>query len=219
MIITQTIIQFPEIQLATRDAHKLRGYFGNLFKEHSPLLHNHFSDGNLRYAYPLVQYKVIDKIPALVGFNEGATLLSTLFLKIREMEIDGNKIPVFSKNISQKNVELLVDTELYNYSFKTLWMALNQKNFERYKNLATDERQKLLDKNLQNNILSLYKGVGFRVSERIMAKSKVVEKETKFKDKTMLAFSGEFVTNAVIPDFTGIGKAVSRGFGSVQNTL
>ena len=59
MQITQTIIKFPEISLKTRDAHKLRGYFGNIFKEHSPLLHNHFEDGTNRYAYPLVQYKVI----------------------------------------------------------------------------------------------------------------------------------------------------------------
>jgi len=34
---TQPIIRFPEINLRTRDAHKLRGYFGNLFKEKSEL--------------------------------------------------------------------------------------------------------------------------------------------------------------------------------------
>ena len=62
MKITQTIIQFPDIRLQTRDAHKLRGYFGNLFKEQSPLLHNHFQDGSTRYAYPLVQYKVINVV-------------------------------------------------------------------------------------------------------------------------------------------------------------
>jgi len=41
-------IKFPEIQLQTRDAHKLRGYFGNLFKQQSPILHNHYEDGRLR---------------------------------------------------------------------------------------------------------------------------------------------------------------------------
>ena len=30
MTLPQTIIRFPEIQLRTRDAHKIRGYFGNL---------------------------------------------------------------------------------------------------------------------------------------------------------------------------------------------
>lgn len=60
MQIIQTIIKFPEINLQTRDAHKLRGYFGNVFKEHSPLLHNHFEDGKNRYAYPLKHKKGIN---------------------------------------------------------------------------------------------------------------------------------------------------------------
>ena len=93
MQITQTIIHFPDIRLKTRDAQKLRGYFGNLFKEHSPLLHNHYQDGTTRFAYPLVQYKVIKNVPMLVGLEEGADLLISLFLKIRELDIEENTIP------------------------------------------------------------------------------------------------------------------------------
>ena len=84
-------IKFPEIKLQTRDAHKLRGYFGNLFKEHSPILHNHYDDGRLRYKYPIIQYKVINNVPTLVGIGEGAELLPKLFLKIKELDIDGKK--------------------------------------------------------------------------------------------------------------------------------
>jgi len=87
----QTIIRFPEIKLRTRDAHKLRGYFGNLFKEKSELLHNHMGNGKLRYAYPQVQYKVIERTPYLVGVQEGAELLGELFLKIKELDIGGRK--------------------------------------------------------------------------------------------------------------------------------
>lgn len=68
----QTTISFPSISLQTRDAHKLRGYFGNLFKENSPLMHNHFQDGSVKYAYPMVQYKVVNQMLMLVGHNEGA---------------------------------------------------------------------------------------------------------------------------------------------------
>ena len=118
MQITQTTIQFPEIQLQTRDAHKLRGYFGNLFKEHSPLLHNHYENGKTRYAYPLVQYKVIDKTPLLVGLQEGADLLVSLFLKIRKIDIEGQQYPVLAKNIQQKQYDLTVNRQLYNYRFK-----------------------------------------------------------------------------------------------------
>ena len=216
MQITQTIIQFPDIELQTRDAHKLRGYFGNLFLEHSPLLHNHYADGTSRYAYPLVQYKVIDKMPVLLGFQEGAELLISLFLKIREICIEGQHFPVLAKNITQKQCELLVNRQLYNYSFKTLWMALNQENFKKYESLPESELTDFLNRQLQNNILSFYKGVSFRTDERIMVISKLEEKQTLFKNQPMIAFSGQFTSNAYLPEWTGIGKSVSRGFGTVS---
>jgi len=216
MQITQTIIQFPDIQLQTRDAHKLRGYFGNLFKEHSPMLHNHYQDGSSRYTYPLVQYKVIGGCPVLVGFNEGAELLVSLFLKIRELNIDGQCFPVLAKNVQQTQCTLTVNQQLYNYVFKTMWMALNQENFRKYLQLDEKEKKNFLNHQLQNNILSFYKGLSFRVEERVMAIAQVEEKQTQFKNQSMLAFAGRFTTNAYLPDWAGIGKAVSRGFGTIS---
>jgi hypothetical protein len=218
MQITQTTIQFPDIQLQARDAHKLRGYFGNIFKEYSPLLHNHYNDGSSRYAYPLVQYKVIDGIPILVGFQEGADLLVSLFLKIREIDIEGKQYQIQAKNIQQKQNLLVVNQQLYNYTFKTLWMALNQENYKKYLFLDDADKNMFLNHQLQNSILSFYKGLSFRTDERIMAITQLEEKQTQFKDQPMLAFSGRFTTNAFIPELAGIGKAVSRGFGTISLT-
>jgi len=216
MQIIQTIIRFPDIQLEIRDAHKLRGYFGDLFKDYSPLLHNHYQDGSSRYAYPLVQYKVIDHIPVLIGFQEGADLLVSLFLKIKEIDIEGQHYPVLEKNIQQKQQTLIVNSQLFNYSFKTLWMALNQKNYGIYQQLEENEKVNFLNRQLQNNILSFYKGLSFRTDQRIMATTRIKEKQTKFKNQNMLAFSGNFTANAFIPEWAGIGKSVSRGFGTVS---
>lgn len=216
MQINQTIIHFPELAFRTRDAHKLRGYFGNIFKEHSPLLHNHFEDGSARYAYPLVQYKVIGRTPMLVGLNDGAQLLTELFLKIKEIDIDGKEYEVNSKNITSRVYELGKFDQLTEYRFETLWMALNQTNFRHFSALQTEEsRAGFLNRQLQNNILSFYKGIEFYTQDRIMATGSFDVKTTQFKNNKMLAFSGKFVTNALIPDYAGIGKAVSRGFGTV----
>lgn len=215
--IHQTIIRFPEIQLATRDAHKLRGYFGRVFQEHSPLLHNHLESGVSAYRYPLVQYKVIDKVPTLVGLNEGADLLINLFLKMKFIEIEGVKHLINQKNIESKTLEIGLDSDLHSYRFQTLWMALNQENHQRYIANSPAQQQKQLNTLLQNNILSYFKAMNYWVNGQVMAMTQqVVERETKFKDQTMIAFQANFVTNAVLPSFIGIGKSVARGFGSLE---
>lgn len=214
-------IKFPEIKLQTRDAHKLRGYFGNLFKEHSPMLHNHYEDGRFRYKYPSIQYKVINNVPTLIGIEEGAELLPSLFLKIKELDINGQKFSVNTKNIELKNEDVGYSKSLYEYQFTTLWMGLNQTNYAKYHKLESEvEKQDMLNAILVGHILSFFRntGVELHVNERLMAKVNVEEKSTKFKENKMIAFSGTFIVNALLPDEIGLGKSVSRGFGTIKRS-
>mgnify|MGYP000485703671 CR=1 FL=1 len=213
-------VQFPEIQLKTRDAHKLRGYFGHLFKEHSPLLSNHYEDGSLRYRYPLVQYKVINSTPMLIGLNEGGELLTQLFLKINQLDINGKNYQIKSKNISSTNCDIGFSENLQEYKFETLWLALNQKNYQKYSILKDEaEKDNMLKSILVGHVLSLFRnrGVELDQNQRLMAKLNVKQKQTIFKDKTMLAFTGDFIINANLPNSLGLGKSVARGFGSIKN--
>jgi hypothetical protein len=217
MPISQTIIRFPEIELRTRDAHKLRGYFGNLFKEKSELLHNHMGNGELRYAYPQIQYKVIDQTPMLVGIKDGAELLTELFLKIRELKIDGTVYPIRQKNIEAKLIEPGASVAPKTYRFETLWMALNQKNHERYTEANALDQGKLLEKILVGNCLSYFKSMDIFVESTLEARGRFSEKSTKFKNNRMIAFEGLFEINADLPDYIGLGKQVSRGFGTIRS--
>ena len=209
-------VRFPEVKLPTRAAHHLRGYFGNLFKTHSPLLHNHFEDGTYRYAYPVIQYKVVRGVPELLGIGEGADLLRQLFIKVKEIDIEGRVYPVRDKEITYRTELAGVGQELLTYRFDTLWMALNQENYRKY--LAADRaaKAKLLNRLLQGQLLFVFKGMGIWLEkhERIMAQTRLEERSANFKNQRMRAFGGEFTTNAVLPDGLGVGKSVSRGFGS-----
>ena len=234
-----TTITFPEIALRTRDAHKLRGYFGDLFKEHSPLLHNHLESDEetgdaagavkFRYAYPLVQYKVLRQTPTLVGLGEGATLLTQLFLQIRELTINGGQddpsgetFPVLSKHIRHEQAPVGMargdgPLDLIEYRFETLWMALNQKNYRDYRHYSEAEQQAQLKRVLTSQLLALFRefGLWLEPHERVMVRLDVQERTTQFKNQTMVAFTGGFLANVILPDGIGLGKAVSRGFGTV----
>lgn len=215
--IHQTIIRFPEIQLATRDAHKLRGYFGQLFKEHSPLLHNHLESGEAAYRYPMVQYKVLESVPTLVGLNEGADLLIGLFLNIKELQIGERTYPVYQKNIESKTVPIGLSGDLHTYRFQTLWMALNQQNYAVYRQKDGEQKTQQLKSILKGNVLSFFKAMGYYAPEQVLASLDVTnERETQFKNRAMLAFEGQFVTNSRLPVAIGLGKSVARGFGSIQ---
>ncbi len=215
----RTIIRFPEIQLATRDAHKLRGYFGSLFQQHSPLLHNHLETGESAYRYPMVQYKVLDGVPTLVGLNEGADLLISLFLNIKVLEVGEQSYPVHQKNIESTMINVGLSNDLNAYRFQTLWMALNQQNYKEY--VAEDDEQKAkhLKAILIGNLLSFFKGMDYRAEGTIMANLKITgQRETQFKNNTMMAFEAGFVTNVVLPDMIGLGKSVARGFGTIVSS-
>lgn len=82
--------------------------------------------------------------------------------------------------------------------------------------LPGKEKEEFLNKVLIGNILSFYKGLNFRIEEKLYAKVKVTEKTSAFKNNKMTVFAGGFLSNAILPDYAGLGKAVSRGFGAVK---
>ncbi|GAB2797135.1 CRISPR-associated endonuclease Cas6 [Rhabdobacter roseus] len=223
-----TTITFPEIALRVRDAHKLRGYFGTLFREHSPLLHNHFEEGSdgagpqYRYAYPLVQYKVLRKVPTLVGLGEGAGLLVELFLKMRELRLDGVTYPVLSKHIRHEQATIGLSDDLHTYRYETLWLGLNQKNYKAYHQADAAAKATILKNTAVANLLTFVEAFGLKLDknqpeQRVLLKLTPTEPvTTKFKNVEFLGFGGSFTTNVLLPDDVGLGKQAARGFGTVR---
>ena len=216
-MIPTTRIAFPEIHLPTRQAHHLRGYFGNLFRDHSPLLHNHLEGGKLRFAYPLVQYRVVDGVPELIGFREGATLLRDLFLQIRELDIAGRIYPLHEKQLVSREAPLDVVDDLFRYRFATHYLPLKTPAYHRYQQTPLEERPAFLNRLLRNHLLAVFKGlnVWLEPHQRILVNAKLEERRTNFKNQQMISFLGTFTTNARLPEGVGVGSSVARGYGVV----
>lgn len=193
-----------------RDAEKLRGYFGRLFQENI-LFHNHKDDYNFNYDFSFIQYKVKNGEFLIVGIDKGGNILLEKIGDIREIVIEDRKIEI-TPEINISFPQLRVDDEKkYRYRFETIWLALNDKNFLRYKVGEFD-----LNKQLANNILEFFKMCGIRVEKRVEVVGEFQELKLRQKDTTILGFVGEFVTNAYLPDDISLGKRKSIGMGRIK---
>jgi hypothetical protein len=213
-----TTLQFPELRLRQNDAHLMRGYFGNAFREHSLLLHNHLEDGANRLGYPEVQYKIVDGTPTIIGLNEGADTLVKLFADIKEINIDGTVLDAAAKELRHDRIDpVLLTEELASYEFVTSYQALNQEQYRTYRNIKTDrERFTYVSKVLTGHLLMVFKGLGVWLDGRIVVWPILRPGIGKMKGQRVTIFHGSFVTNVALPDLIGVGKATSRGFGTIR---
>ena len=203
--------------MSLSDAEKIRGFIGKNFVE-DHFLHHHIGNNKLLYRYPLVQYKVIDSKPLLIGIKDGINSLWRIFDDISKLNLDNTLHEIFDKKSLLKQIPTGISNNQIPYTFLTPWLALNEKNYEKYQKYgAWAKRKELLEKILIGNIISMSKGLGYTVPEPIKANiGKMKEVHTKLKGTPMLGFLGTFSVNFEIPDYWGIGKSVSRGFGTVK---
>ncbi|HOK57846.1 MAG TPA: CRISPR-associated endonuclease Cas6 [Methanothrix sp.] len=197
------------------DAAKLRGFFATSFNDQT-LLHHHFTD-RLIYRYPLIQYKIIQGVPVILGINEGADVLRDVYDKFGEIRLGDRSYSVVERHICLRRERFGCAGELHAYRFVTPWLALNQENYMRYADAASwYERKEILRKILVGNILSAAKGLGYTVDEQIRLElGRVRDEICILKGVMVTGIKCEFLTNFHIPDLMGLGKSVSRGFGAV----
>jgi len=199
-----------------RMAEKIRGYFGNLYKN-DPLFHQHINDDKLFYRYPRIQYKVIEGIPYVIGLEEGAESLKKKFMEIHELRLEDQEYEVFEKSMEIEEVNFGTAEHQIQYRFLTPWYALNQENYKKYLKIGSQVKRVLLLKRiLIGNLLSLSKSLEEVVADQIVVRDiSLSEYNFNLDNLSILGFLGEFQVNFEIPNYLGLGKSVSRGFGTV----
>ena len=204
---------------STRPIHgsatQLRGFFATKFNEYT-LLHHHNTD-KLIYKYPLVQYKMVDKTPTVVGINEGVEVLKDIYDKYDEINLNGNIYEIVERGIEVKEQEFGLSERLHSYRFITPWLALNQTNYAKYLESDLIEQKEALRRTLTGNLLSASKGLGYTVPDTI--RLEINRGKTVMCTVKGVRFVGmlcDFIVNFELPDYMGVGKSVSRGYGCVK---
>ncbi|AKB26317.1 hypothetical protein MSMTP_2848 [Methanosarcina sp. MTP4] len=192
-----------------------RGFFATKFNEYVQL-HNHNTD-KFVYGYPTIQYKVVGKRPLILGINEGIDVLKEIFDDFDSVRLGETEYEIIQRSMTIKNQEFGLSDKIYFYEFLTPWLPLNQENHEKFMQLKTLEEQKeMLRRILTGNLLSMSKGLGYTVPDRIKCDLDVRVTNSEYKDVNFLSFYGGFMANFCIPDYMGIGKSTAMGRGTVR---
>ena len=154
----------------------------------------------------------------MIGIEEGVPLIRLIEEKINRIKLKDNDYQILQKQLVFKDIRFGITESAINYRFVKPWLALNEDNFDAYVK-AENRRNKnmILSDVLKGNLLGMAKSLGYVVDEKIAVVSLDLEEKKCFlKGTPMLGFLGTFSVNFEIPDYWGIGKSVSRGFGTVK---
>lgn len=203
--------------LSRGEASHLRGFFGREYGDEL-FLHHHHPDGSLHYDYPRVQFKVLDRTAHLIGIGEGCDLVTRLWGDVDQAKMGEESLPVLEAALVRRREPFGETAAAVVYRLRTPWLALNQENYAQYHSQSqASERTALLGRILVGNCLSLAKAFGHRVMTRLTADAGDLRpRPAHLKGVDMLGFVGTFRINFDLPDRIGIGKSVSRGFGTVE---
>ncbi len=195
-----------------------RGAIVNAIEDADLLFHNHEEGGQLRYSYPLIQYKRINQKAAIVCLGEGTDAIGQFFSSCNFDVALGErrmKLEMESVNAHQHLVQLWDDEFAYRIR---RWLPLNSDNYAAYcqeESLAA--RYAMLERLLTANILSFAKGVGVHFEGQVVSRITHLDEPRLqyYKGVKLMSFDAEFKTNVSPPDYIGLGKGVSLGMGVV----
>lgn len=204
-------------ELHVSEIELFRGAILNQMPSSIVLFHNHIGE-KFRYSYPLIQYKRLKNRAFIVCISDGVEAIGNLFslsdfhfrLGERELKMEISSI---------RTQDFLIQIWHENFIYKlNRWLALNEKNYKEYQALeGVGERIAFLEKKLVGNILSFAKGIGFYIEQEITCKILDISFSSwsLYKGVRMKTFSVVFKTNLSLPEYIGLGKGVSIGYGTL----
>lgn len=209
-----------EQDIPSREIPRLRGAIIEKTGRDKILFHNHIGEAGLRYAYPLIQYKVIGRKGCLICIDEGTDEIHA-FLGQRnwDIQLGEQKMTLTIDSLLANNFTLNVWDKYFTYSIYK-WLAFNEENYRKYEEVITPaDKISFLEKILTGNILSFAKGVGYNVEKKFEVHIQQIQKDyfATYKGTGLQAFDLIFRTNFFLPDFIGLGKGVSTGFGVIKS--
>jgi hypothetical protein len=183
------------------------------------LFHHHVDTNQYLYRYPLIQYKCLYNQPTIICIDHGVDEIHKYFEKRNwDIRINDRNVEMKIAKLDLNQFVLQVWNRRFQYNIHN-WIALNQENVQKYTGLESlTDRIAFLERILTGNILAFAKGVEWTIDKPIELKiTQFKEPRTvKLKTNELVGFNVEFSANTFLPNYIGLGKAVSKGYGIIR---
>jgi hypothetical protein len=215
MILRTLILTFDPDRLVHGPAPELRGFFAKKFAGYTEL-HRQEADSFI-HRYPAVQCKIIRDFPTVIGINEGAAFLKQFADENRELQIGLTAYRIAEHGIAIRDEEFGCSDTLHSYEFATPWLALTQENYKKfYKLTGKPARDEFVQKIFVDTLISLSKSLDYEIPAPITCGTNLHFQKDRLDGVSIMTFTGKFQVNFEIPEYLGIGKSVSQGYGAVR---
>ena len=215
-IVKTLVLKFANEILAS-DIPKFRGAVIASLKRKNILYHNHDENGVI-YKYPRVQYKRINKKATIVCVKEGVDAIHELFTsgnfiyRIGEKDVD---MRIESVNTYENNIDFCDSLKSYHIHN---WLPLNSENYQEFQAIERyADKILFLEKKLKANFLAFFSSIDYHVDNHINLDILNITEPilVSYKGVKLMAFDVDFKVNLLLPDYIGIGKSASVGFGII----
>ncbi len=215
---TSTLFVQFDLPLYPRQIAQWRGMVSESAGWSNDLFHNHQNSDAHQYIfrYPLIQYRSVRGKAALWAIGPGVEA-------VRQWVGHNGKIKTRNESvISLRIIDLLeqqhrlqMTDSLQTYRLMD-WIALNEANYQRWKNTDTlVGRVRLLDEILAGQLLGFATALHWQLPQRLEARLLNLKKmrTVKLHDFQAIAFNVLYRTNLMLPTAIALGRGKAFGFG------
>jgi len=200
-------------------ASSARQFFSDQYRH--PFFHHHTPNGKSIVRGAKIQFKPINQELYLLGVGEEGVAFMQSFQWPREIKIRlGHPMHTVSMTFESLKTDLAKFSPAPSLTYRTIspYLPLNQQAYSQFRKISDAERRLFIENRLKDHILSAAKWCGIWVKHQITTNLIQMRLCRPIKVKESLTFIGMnamFETNTEIPNFMGIGRFVSRGYGTV----
>ena len=195
------------------------GYDHDLFHNHNNI--NGLDTHEYHHRYPLIQYKQHRGMPMMLCLEEGVEALHHLFEQ-PDMSIDmaGSRRTLRVAKLDVREHRFEGSSEARHYHLRD-WLALNEENYAAYRKASGLIAQiAILEKILQNQLVALCYAFGHAPPDSLQVQVQIQDIHNRqwvsYKDVKVWCFSLEFSVCLDLPNYLGIGKGASTGWGVLR---